>query len=181
MNPFLKLYDLVWKNPLARGMQKTYQLFLFLSGAAIVLAMIATVLMRYVFRTDLFGMEEVILTVAIWFYFLGAANGSMEDSQISADITTVFIKSEKIKLYLKIFTRVIEIVVLVFLIVMTARLLHTNYVRFPTTRGLKIPYIVPQAAILVGFVLMLFYSIGHLLVDLSSKAKSGAPDTRDKS
>ncbi|MCC8166543.1 MAG: TRAP transporter small permease [Planctomycetes bacterium] len=176
MRSLQKFYHAVWDNSLARRLRKVYQAFLFASGAAIVLAMLATVLMRYVFKTDLFGMEEVVLTVAIWFYFLGAANGSMEDSQIRADITTVIIKSAGIRRFLRILTRLIEIVVLVFFIVMTVRLLITNFIRFPTTQGLKIPYVVPQMAIAIGFVLMLFYTIGHLLVDIAPEAEA-APDS----
>lgn len=175
MKTLLKLHNAIGNSLLARGVKKTYQWFLFASGAAIVLAMLATVLLRYVFKTNLFGIEEIILTVAMWFYFLGGANGSMEDSQISADIVSVFIKSEKVRRWLSLFTRVIEIVVLVFFIVMTVRLLAINFVRYPTTQGLKIPFVVPQMAILVGFVLMLLYSLGHFVDDLGSKPEDGSP------
>lgn len=179
MNVLTKFRHAVFDSAVAQRIRKIYQVFLFASGAAIVLAMLATVLMRYVFQTDLFGMEEIILVVAIWFYFLGGANGSMEDSQISADIVTVFIKSDKIKRGLRIVTRLIEITALVFFIVMTVRLLVTNFIRFPTTQGLKIPYVVPQMGILVGFVLMLLYSLGHLMVDLSPATTEVSPRDGD--
>jgi len=175
MKFLMKFHDAVGNSFLARSTKKVYQTLLFASGAAVVLAMMATVLMRYVFQTDLFGMEEVVLMVAVWFYFMGGVNGSMEDSQISADIVNVFIKNENIKWGIRLATRVIEVVALAFLIVMTTKLLITNFIRFPTTQGLKIPYVVPQMAILLGFVLMFLYAAGHLIVDVCSKPKNGPP------
>lgn len=178
MKSLLEFHDTLWNSRTALYIQKIYQIFLFISGAAIVLAMLATVLMRYVFRTDLFGMEEVILTVTMWFYFLGAANGSKEDTQIRADIVNVMIKNRNIKWSLQLITRVIEIVVLIFFIVMTVRLLVINYVRFPTTPGLKIPFLVPQAAMLLGFLLMLFYAVGHFIIDLCSRSATASEPGR---
>ncbi len=175
MKSLMAFHDTVGNSWIARSIQHVYQTFLFASGASIVLAMLATVLMRYVFQTDLFGIEEIILTVAIWFYFLGGANGSMEDSQISADIVNVAIKSATLKWGIKLFARLVEVVVLVFFMIMTFQLLITNFIRFPTTQGLKIPYVVPQMAIMVGFVLMFLYAVGHLIVDFCSKPKRDLP------
>jgi TRAP-type C4-dicarboxylate transport system permease small subunit len=171
----MKFHDVVGNSLTARWVKKIYQTFLFASGAAIVLTMLATVLMRYIFQTDLFGIEEIILAVTIWFYFLGGANGSMEDSQICADVLTVLVKNETTRWALRLFTRVVEMVVLMFFIVLTTQLLITNYIRFPTTQGLKIPYIVPQMSIWVGFVLMFLYAAGHLIADLCSRPKPGLP------
>ena len=45
----------------------------------------------------------------------------------------------------------------------------------PSTQGLKIPYIVPQFAIVVGFALMFIYNVGHLL-----RALIDGPETEEK-
>lgn len=143
--------------------RNVYQSAIFLSGMIILLAMIATVLLRYVFKMNLFGMDEIILCFVFWFYFFGGVNGSMEDSHIRADVAATFIKSEKVLWGLRLVTRSIEIVVQVFLIVLSVQLFITNCQRMPSTQGLKIPYIVPQFAIVVGFILMTLYNIAHLV------------------
>jgi len=159
----------VGTSHLARGTKHAYQTLLFLSGLFLLLAIVIMVLLRYVFKTNLFGMEEVILTVTFWFYFLGAVNGSMEDSQIRADLIPFFVKNESVKWRLRLFSRAIEIFVLVFMLVMTYGLLAINFRRMPTTQGLKIPYVIPQLSIFLGYALMLVYDVSHFLTDLCSK------------
>lgn len=171
MNFLTKLQN----SKFSKVFKTVYQTLLFISGAFIVVAMVVTVFMRYVLRTNLFGMEEVILAVVIWFYFLGAVNGSMEDSQIRADLVTVIVKNEKVKRGIAIFSRIVEIVVLVFLIIMSFQLIMLNLERMPSTTALRIPYVIPQFSILLGFVLMLIYSIGHFIVILSSKPDENSP------
>ncbi len=162
-------------SPFGRGLKWTYQTLLFLSGLFLLLAIIAMVLMRYVFKMNLFGIDEIILTVVMWFYFFGGINGSMEDSHIRADLVSFFVKDTKVIHYLRLFTRLIEICVMVFLIVLSYQLLVTNFQRMPVTQGLKIPYVVPQFAIFIGYILMLVYNVGHFVDSLL--AGPAAPDT----
>jgi TRAP-type C4-dicarboxylate transport system permease small subunit len=176
MKSLMTLRENIGDSKIARGIKNIYQVFLFISGAVIVLAMVATVLMRYVFKTDLFGMEEIILTVVVWFYFFGGVNGSMEDSQISADIISTLVKNKKVKWVFKIIARIVEIIAIVFFIILSFQLLAVNFKRMPTTQGLKIPYVVPQMAIFIGFTLMLPYTIGHFIVDLWSRSGSEPPE-----
>ncbi len=167
------LNECISRSPLARGIKQVYQTAIFLSGMIILLAMVATVILRYIFHLNLFGMDEIILCFVFWFYFFGGVNGSREDSQIRADVVTILIKNKKIKWGLRIFTRLIEIAVLCFLVVMAIGLFITNCQRMPTTQGLKIPYIIPQFAIVVGFVLMLMYDTGHLLKQIGDGPEAG--------
>ena len=158
-----RFYDMMCRSFLARSVKNFYQIAIFISGMIILLAMVATVLLRYVLKMNLFGMDEIILAFVFWFYFFGGVNGSREDSQIRADVATVLIRNKKGKWILRLITRLIEIVVLVFLVVLSIQLFITNCERMPATQGLKIPYIVPQFAIVVGFALMLMYDVGHLI------------------
>ena len=163
-----EFYDRIGESRLAKGFKYFYQTAIFLSGAIILLAMVATVLLRYVFKVNLFGMDEIILCFVFWFYFFGGVNGSMEDSQIRADVASTFIKNPKITWILRLVTRCIEISVLLFLFVLSVQLFITNCQRMPTTQGLKIPYIVPQFAIVFGFFTMCMYNIGYFLKELGT-------------
>ncbi|MCD8084267.1 MAG: TRAP transporter small permease subunit [Clostridiales bacterium] len=158
-----KFYESICQSFLSKAVRNTYQMAIFLSGLIILLAMVATVVLRYILHFNLFGMDEIILCFVFWFYFFGGVNGSREDSQIRADVVGVIIKNKKIQWGLRLVTRVIELVALAFLIKMSIGLFITNCQRMPSTQGLKIPYIIPQFAIVVGFILMLIYNIGHLI------------------
>lgn len=165
----LNLYNKIWGSKAESGLRKVYQFLIFLSGLGILLCMMATVLLRYVFKMDLYGVDEIILTIVFWFYFFGGINGSFEDSQVRADVVgTLFKKNKKLQYYLRIVTRIIEIIALVFLLVMSIELLITNFHRMPVTTGLKIPYLIPQFGVAIGFLLMLFYCVGHLVKQLGT-------------
>lgn len=168
-------YDKMCQSFLAKGIRSFYQTAIFVSGMIILLAMVATVVLRYVLKMNLFGMDEIILCFVFWFYFFGGVNGSREDSQIRADVAATLIKNKKAVWVLRLVTRVIELVVLAFLVVLSVQLFITNCDRMPSTQGLKIPYIVPQFAIVVGFALMFIYNVGHLL-----RALIDGPETGEK-
>lgn len=153
---------------LAKAVSWLYLHALMLSGLIIFLGMVAEVFMRYIFKMNLFGIDEIILCFAIWFYFLGGVHGSREDSQIRADIVSFFFKNPKSVWRLRLVSRTIEIVVTLFLTIMAYDLIAVNAVRMPATQGLKIPLIVPQFAILIGWTLMSIYNIGHQLQSIAS-------------
>ena len=163
-----KFTEGVGNSFLAKAVTWLYQSCIVISGLVIFLAMVAEVVLRYVLKMNLFGIDEVILCFAIWFYFCGGINGSREDSQIRADIISVLFHSERAAWVMRIISRVIEIVVTIFLTIMAYDLIINNITRMPTTQGLKIPLIVPQLAILVGWTLMAVYNIGNLLKSLAS-------------
>ncbi|MBD9195621.1 MAG: TRAP transporter small permease [Clostridiales bacterium] len=156
-------YERMCHSGLAKWVRIIYENAIFVSGVIILLAMVAQVILRYVLKMNLFGMDEIILCFVFWFYFFGGVNGSREDSQIRADVVTMAIKNKKVVWGLRIVTRAIELIATGFLIYLSIGLFITNCERMPTTQGLKIPYIVPQFAIVVGFILMFMYNLGHLL------------------
>lgn len=169
-------YERMCQSSLAKCIRGFYQTAIFISGMIILLAMVATVVLRYVLKLNLFGMDEIILCFVFWFYFFGGVNGSREDSQIRADVVSLMIKSDRARWALRIVTRTIEVVVLGFLVYLSTSLFITNCQRMPATQGLKIPFIVPQSAIVIGFFLMLMYDIGHLMEHIISGPSSDAED-----
>jgi TRAP-type C4-dicarboxylate transport system permease small subunit len=59
------------------------------------LIIVLGVCLRYLFNADLFGIEEFLIIIAFWLYFMGAAYGSYEGSHIRADILMIFVKNKK--------------------------------------------------------------------------------------
>lgn len=159
--------DSVSGSPVAKAVEWLYQSCIFISGLVIFLAMVAEVLLRYVLKMNLFGIDEIILCFAMWFYFFGGINGSKEDSQVRADILSLFFKSKKTVWIIRLVSRIIEIIVTIFLTILAYDLIIVNIQRMPATQGLKIPLIVPQASILIGWFLMAVYNIGHLLTSIA--------------
>ena len=55
----------------------------------------AEVLMRYIFKTSLIGIEELAAYIAFWLYFIGSAYGTYERSHIKAELTHMLIKNPR--------------------------------------------------------------------------------------
>lgn len=122
-----------------------------------------SVTMRYIFKTDLFGVEELITVVTMWLYFLGSIYGSYEESHIKGDLLDLVFKTGRQKKGQQIYVYVYSTIVLVIWskwgIEYATRCLHSAQ----TTPGWHIPLHVSQLAIPVGIWGMLFYSAYHLI------------------
>jgi len=57
-----------------------------IGGSLITLTVVLQVLLRYVFKAPLFGLEEFSRLIAVWVYFLGAIFGIKQDSHVQGDV-----------------------------------------------------------------------------------------------
>ena len=138
---------------------------LFSTSLCLVFTISVVVFMRYVLKTDLFAYDELVMIVAWWMYFIGAAHGSREDSQIKADILQVYfsVKKPRVAWLLNIIARGLE-VVFVFAITFWSWSLIMWQLKFAgKTVAWGIPLIVPQSAIFLGFSLMSLYAVVHFV------------------
>lgn len=131
---------------------------------------------RYVLGIDFFGQEEVITVVAMWLYWVGGIYGSYEDSHIKADILTTFIPNPKAVKAINITIMVISIAVTVVFMVWSFDYLAWSLESGGKTAGLKIPLILSQLPLAVGFAMMLFYSVYHLVRIIRPRAEGGCEE-----
>lgn len=136
---------------------------MFLSCAAIIVGLFAEVLFRYVFRTSIFGLNELVLIPAIWMYFMGASYAAHQGSHISANVLQVYLKSERAKATLRLVIAVISVVLGVIFTYWASYYVLDSFQRGGTTSIFDLPLIIPQSAVVVGFVLMVLYTVVDLL------------------
>ena len=65
---------------------KSASVLIILGGAVVTLTVVLQVLLRYIFKVPLFGLEEFSRLVAVWVYFLGAIFGTKWDSHVQGDV-----------------------------------------------------------------------------------------------
>ncbi|MEG0378035.1 MAG: TRAP transporter small permease subunit [Eubacterium sp.] len=153
-----------------RGIKFVQNILLSVCSLAAVFAIFLTVVMRYIFSSDLYGMEEIILVIAFWLYFVGGSRGSLEDTHIKADLVDVFVKNTRVMYLIKGFAKLVETVVYLLFSKWAISLFFLNLSRMPKTPGLKIPYVVSQFPIALGFVLMCFFAGYYCLLFFSKSA-----------
>jgi TRAP-type C4-dicarboxylate transport system permease small subunit len=128
---------------------------------AIMIIVVASFLARYLFALDFYGAEEILMIFAFWLYFIGGSIGSYERSHIEADFISAWLGDTAVTRALSFLRDTIEIVVLFVLTYWSFLLIAFAIERWPITPGWKIPLLVPQSAIAVGFVLMTLHALTH--------------------
>ncbi|MES9994880.1 TRAP transporter small permease subunit [Desulfovibrio aminophilus] len=124
------------------------------------------VLARYIFSSDFYGSEELIQMLAFWLYFMGAAQGSREKSQISADILTCYIKNETWR-RLTVLTKDFLTAAICLLVTGWAiKFVIWGFVMKPQSPVFKLPMLIPHFAVALGFVLMSLYHVTYFVQGL---------------
>lgn len=121
------------------------------------------VVLRYVFKSNFFGQEEVLCVVAMWLYWVGGIYGSYEDSHIKGDMLSSLFKTPKAKKIIKLITLGISFVVTVIFSVWGFQYMAFNLKYKAVSTGLKIPLWYSQIPLLIGFILMGLYTLFVIL------------------
>lgn len=158
---FRTVSNLIWNSLLIfqRGVLVSCSLF-------VITLMTLVVILRYIFKTDLYGIEELVVIAAFWLYFIGASYGSYEKTHITADILTIYLKKDRVKALINIIALVISAGVALVFAYWAFGLLIWGLVMKGKSPAWGIPMYIPQSSILVGFALMSFYFLAHLMGDL---------------
>ena len=152
-----------------RFSEKLNGILLMCFGVAATAVIFGAVVARYILHKDIYGNEEIILLIAWWLYFIGAMNGSMENSQIKAEMMDIFVKNHRVLMKIKASAKFIEGVVFAASALLSVNLVQLNLIKMPKTTALKIPLAVSQVPIAIGFVFMAFYAFYYALLFISDK------------
>ena len=141
-----------------------------------------SVILRYVFKQNFYGSDEVIMLFAFWLYFMGAVYGSYEDSHIKADLLNVYIKNLRIKDALALVAQALTILVNTIVLVWAYRYFLMEINKWGLSTALKIPLVIPKSAVFFGFALMEFYHVYYFIHNILTYVRKGhftVPHTGD--
>lgn len=144
------------------GIARLFDGIMSMANIIICVMLLVGAFMRYVLQKDFYGMEELVLLVAFWMYFLGSAMASREETQVSADLVTSVVKSQKAKSILIVIKTMITLV-LFFLMTRWAWLYVLWALKMkPTTPVHKIPMVIMYVSILLSFAFSTIYEVRNL-------------------
>lgn len=131
--------------------------------ALVAIVLFTGVIMRYVFKSDVYGIEEITCILALWMYFLGSSYGSYEESHIRADMIQTFSKNKRVVDFSLCCADLVSVIVTAYFSVV-----GINYFIWNVNAGVRsaywhFPLLLSQSAITVGMLLMLLYSLYHFL------------------
>lgn len=131
-------------------------------GAGITALLCYETIIRYLFRMPLYSYEEVATIFSVWLYFIGSAYSFSKRTAIQADMASLFLK-EKGQRINALIVDLLSAAISVVLSVWSFQFIGWALEKNALTTGLKIPVVVSQMSICVGYTLMAFYSVVYFL------------------
>ena len=133
---------------------------------------------RYLFKINFYGYDEIVILLAFWFYFIGAAYGSYNNTHVSADVVDAYCKEGPTKRVLTFVRHLITAGICgvymyfgynFFMFGFAGPL--GNFTFQPKSMVWRIPLWTSYSAIFVGLIFMEIYFLRNLV--LSTKALFG--------
>ncbi len=139
---------------------------LVISGVAVCLLIFAGAVCRYVFKTDFYGSEELILAAAFWLYFFGSAMAARKDEQIKAEMLGMFIKNQKALRFIKLITCFINTAMCALATVWAWQYFMWIVNMKMVSNVFKFPTAIPVFPVFISFFMWLCYCIRDLIKNL---------------
>jgi len=149
---------------------------MFISVVSVILLISSGAVMRYVFKMDFYGIEDVTLVVAFWLYFIGGAYGSYSKNHVSAEVIPNYMKNKKSRNIVLIIKTVMTATLNWIFTYWAFMLLMWGFERFGRTATLGIPLVIPQSALFIGMLLMSFYTTIYAIEDIMQFMKNNQTD-----
>ena len=133
------------------------------------------VIVRYGFEGDLFAYNEWLLMICFWLFFMGGALGTYDGSHINADLLDYLTEDQRLRWLRKLVVTVIEVVVSIALVYWAVLMIYDEIESYPNwtvTPALKIPFLIPRVGIVVGRLMMSFYSALHLYAVIKTRTRA---------
>ena len=120
-----------------------------------------TVFIRYIFRTGYQGMEELVMLFAFGIYFIGAALGTYHETQITADMMSLFVRDPHKMHFIRAIQCLIDATLIGLCAIYSTQQMLFMYHLGGRTTGLKVPIWIQYTIVLVGLFLMSIYAFWH--------------------
>lgn len=134
-------------------------------GIFVSFAMVIGIVSRSLLGVQVFGLEELVLTAAMWLYMLGAALASRDRSHLSADFIEAFSSNETLHAVTRLIATVLSVVLAAFFVSWSYSLFAWGVEKGQVTPVFSIPQYISQSSLFVASILLLLYALRDLIHD----------------
>jgi len=133
------------------------------AGCIVTVLVFVEVLLRYVFGSPLFGVEELVCLIAMWLYFIGASYGAYERSHIKAELVHLWFKTKRSHALINSLSSSITLILSIIMIKWSYPYFIWGIKKGETSQALLLPMVLSQSAVFFGAVLMALYFLVELV------------------
>lgn len=136
--------------------------FLIIAGIFVSVLVFVEVMLRYVFGSPLFGVEELVCLIAMWLYFIGATYGAYERSHIKAELAYLWFKTPRSYALVRSISSFITLVLAIIMIKWSYPYFIWGITKGETSQALLLPMVLSQSAVFFGAILMSLYFLAEM-------------------
>ncbi len=137
------------------------------TGVFLVVTVFIAVLLRYLFETDLYAIDEFEICGAYWFYFISAGYASSIGRQITADIVAFLVKNKKVLLLINMAVNIVTTTVLLLFAYWSKDLILFAIEAQQTSQVWHIPMVIHYTPIVIGLWLMVLYAARDFFANMA--------------
>jgi TRAP-type C4-dicarboxylate transport system permease small subunit len=145
------------------GLLHLQKWFMIVAGCFVTVLVFVEVLLRYVFGSPLFGVEELVCLIAMWLYFIGASYGAYERSHIKAELVHLWLKTPRSYALVRSLSSSITLVLSIIMVRWSYPYFIWGLTKGETSQALLVPMVLSQSAIFFGAILMSLYFLVELV------------------
>jgi TRAP-type C4-dicarboxylate transport system permease small subunit len=140
---------------------------------------------RYLFKINFYGYDEIVILLAFWFYFIGAAYGSYNNTHVTADVVDAYFPDGSTKRALTFIRQLITASICgvftyfafnFFLFGFVGPL--GNFTFQPKTMVWRIPLWISYSSVFVGLFFMEIYFLRNLVLGAKALIAGGRGDVK---
>jgi len=165
LGSLLKLYN---------GLKNLQRAIVVLVEIFLIFLIFIQVVLRYVLKAPLMGIEELMLFPTVWLYFIGSANASLDRTHIVCGVFSLMVKKPiSVKLF-NIVKNLVSLIILLWLLYWAYWYFLYALRMWKISAMLYIPMILGEGIVFVGILLMTIYTTEDFIHSLGKKIKEEA-------
>lgn len=158
-----------YANRIIKTLDETQNVINVCCLVALVVLVIAQIILRYVLKSSLLGIEEIMTYPTIWLFMIGGASASLNNEHIECGILPTFINDPNILYVFEVIKNICSSIISGVLCIYTFKMAKYSFKIWKTSGTLYIPMFYAEVAMFVGMVLMFVYAVFHLWKAISLK------------
>lgn len=163
-----------------RGIITVQRVICYICAIALPLIITYQVVLRYVLKAPLTGIEELMTFFIIWLYMMGGSVASEQRTHIECGILTLYIKKEKTMAIFLCFKNIFSMVVCIWLTRWAYWYFDYSLKLWKTSDILKIPMFLGESAMFIGLVFMLFFGALEMIDAFKNAARIFGGNTTEE-
>lgn len=126
--------------------------------------MVVQVILRYVLKMPLMGIEELLQFPTVWLYMIGGALASLTRTHIECGVLSVYVKNPKTMASIRVLKNIFTVIIASWLGYWCFWYANYSFGKWKLTPLLQIPQFLGDVSLLIGVVLMAVYAVIDLVI-----------------